>query len=137
MKAWAVLLCSLMLAACATSPLPEQPPRLFDDRLFAPPSAPIAAADVFALSPRMKYYVNVEIAEQLRYKGRQRGLVDALYSKGELKLEYDAATTRNAAEAFDARAGNCLSLVIMTAAFAKWMGMPVRYQNVYTDETWS
>jgi len=45
--------------------------------------------------------------------------------------------TRNAAEAFAARAGNCLSLVIMTAAFAKEMGLTVKYQQGYIDETWS
>ena len=44
--------------------------------------------------------------------------------------------TRNAAEAFDARAGNCLSLVIMTAALAKELGFPVRYHRVYVDDTW-
>ena len=45
--------------------------------------------------------------------------------------------TRNASQAFAARSGNCLSLVIMTAAFAKELGMPVRFQQVFTDETWS
>ncbi len=58
-------------------------------------------------------------------------------NKAQLKLEYDGAFTRNAAEAFDARTGNCLSLVIMTAAFAKQLGVGVRYQNVYVDENWS
>jgi hypothetical protein len=33
--------------------------------------------------------------------------------------------TRNAAEAFAARSGNCLSLVIMTARFAKALDLPV------------
>jgi tetratricopeptide (TPR) repeat protein len=45
--------------------------------------------------------------------------------------------TRNAAQAFAARSGNCLSLVIMTAAFAKALDVPVTYQSAYTDETWS
>jgi Tfp pilus assembly protein PilF len=45
--------------------------------------------------------------------------------------------TRNAAEAFEARTGNCLSLVIMTAALAKEVGLPVRFQSVYVPETWS
>ncbi len=40
-------------------------------------------------------------------------------------------------EAFQARTGNCLSLVIMTAAFAKEVGLPVRFQSVYVPETWS
>ena len=55
--------------------------------------------------------------------------IDALYTQGELRLEYDARSTRTAAEAFDARMGNCLSLVIMTAAFAQEMGLIVRYQD--------
>jgi Tfp pilus assembly protein PilF len=137
MKTFAALLASLLVAACAGVPAPEPPARLYNDHLFASPSAPIWASDVFAVSPKMKHYINVEIAEELRQKGRHRGLADALYKEGDLKLEYDAAMTRNAAQAFDARAGNCLSLVIMTAAFAKYMGLPVRYQNVFTEETWS
>ena len=60
----------------------------------------------------------------------------ALYDAGELKLEYDAAQTRTAAEAYAARRGNCLSLVIMTAAFAKALGLEVHYQNVVVDESW-
>jgi Tfp pilus assembly protein PilF len=43
--------------------------------------------------------------------------------------------TRNAAQAFAARSGNCLSLVIMTAAFAKALGLPVQFQSVSVDET--
>jgi Tfp pilus assembly protein PilF len=43
--------------------------------------------------------------------------------------------TRNAAQAFAARSGNCLSLVIMTAAFAKSLGLPVQFQSVSVDET--
>jgi Flp pilus assembly protein TadD len=54
-----------------------------------------------------------------------------------LKLRYDSALTRTAAQTFDERAGNCLSLVIMTAAFAKALELPVRYQAVVTDESWS
>ena len=45
--------------------------------------------------------------------------------------------TRNAAQAFDARAGNCLSLVVMTAALAKELGLQVEYNSAYTEETWS
>jgi len=89
------------------------------------------------VSPEMKRYLESDVARLVRLRGRQRGLFEALYDRGQLKLEYDAAKTRNASEAFAARAGNCLSLVIMTAAFAKEMDFTVRYQNVFTDETWS
>ena len=97
----------------------------------------INATDVFALSPEMKRYLETDVARLVRLRGRQHGLFDALYDRAHLKLEYDAGMTRNASEAFAVRAGNCLSLVIMTAAFAKEMDFTIRYQNVFTDETWS
>jgi hypothetical protein len=140
MKRWVAVVVSLMLAACAGVQSPPQPQRaspLFHDELFAPPSQRISASDVFALSGEMDAYLKGDVARLIHSKGSQKGLFEALYDKGLLKLEYDAAKTRNASEAFAARAGNCLSLVIMTAAFARELGMPVRYQNVFVDETWS
>src|SRR5205823_9407557 len=43
----------------------------------------------------------------------------------------------NAAEAFEARSGNCLSLVLMTAALARELGLEVRYQRVFSEDSWS
>ncbi len=138
MTRFAVLLISLMLAACASPPPTAPTVALLHDALFAPPAqAPLSAAEIFAVSEPMKRYADHDIAAQLRNRGPQKGLLDALYSKRQLKLEYDAERTRTASEAFEVRAGNCLSLVIMTAAFAKHLGMQVSYQSVYTDETWT
>jgi tetratricopeptide (TPR) repeat protein len=127
----------VLLGACASAPPAPSPGVLFEDGAFAPASQPIAAADVFALSDDMRRYLDHELADSLRSKGFERGLVDALYKRSQLKLEYDSKLTRNAAEAFAARSGNCLSLVIMTAAFAKALEVPVTYQSAYADETWS
>jgi len=135
-----VLASATFLGACASTPpaSPAQPPlHLFDDAAFAPPSQRIDAAEVFAVSPAMKHYVEVEIAAQLRSQGRQRGFVDALHRKAQLRLDYDTDMTRNAAQAFDARSGNCLSLVVMTAALAKYLELPIRYQALVGHETWS
>ena len=138
MKHWIVLAACLALGACTSVAPPAAPAHhLLADGLFGPPSVPIRADEVFALSDAMRAYAAGDMQVLLRQRGQQQGLVDALYSKGQLKLEYDAVLTRNAAQAFEARAGNCLSLVIMTAAFAKHLGMPVRYQNVLVEETWS
>ena len=131
----AVLVLSLLLAACATRAT-KPAEGLFNDRLFQAPSEQVGADTLFALSPEMKQYLATEIAQQVRAKGEQRGLYDALYSKRQLQLDYDSAVTRNAAQAFAARSGNCLSLVIMTAAFAKELGIPVRFQSAYSEETW-
>jgi Tfp pilus assembly protein PilF len=137
MNKWACLLLSALLSACATAPAPLPNESLLKDSLFAAPSEHIDVKEVFALSPEMKDFLTGQIVVQLRTLGRQRGLVDALYSKTQLKLEFDSAMTRTAAQAFAARSGNCLSLVIMTGAFAKELGLSVRYQKVYVDETWS
>jgi hypothetical protein len=137
MRLSAILPLCLLLAACATAPLAPPPPSLFNDQLFRPASLRISVDDVFAVSPAMKRFLNTELAGQINARGLQQGFVDAVFTKGQLKLEYDATMTRNAAQAFDARAGNCLSLVIMTASLAKEIGLPVRYRSVYVDDSWS
>jgi tetratricopeptide (TPR) repeat protein len=129
----------LLAAGCATAPTPPPavPERLFVDAAFGPPAQPVDAHSVLALSPAMRHYLEAEIAPLLRQQGRQRGLVEALHRREQLRLEYDAEVTRTAAEAFDARAGNCLSLVVMTAALAKHLELPIQYQVLVGQESWS
>lgn len=135
MKPWTLALLSALLAACANAPVaPRQEPRFANDALFAAPSERMDARQVFALSDEMRRYVADQIAARARVKGRPVALIDALYAQSELKLTYDSSMTRNAAEAFASRSGNCLSLVIMTAAFAKELGLGVRYQKVFVDD---
>jgi hypothetical protein len=139
MKILATLLFAL-LAGCASAPPVHPPPapELFNDSAFRAPSQPISTAELFALSPAMRAYLHSPgFSQRLHDRGSVNGLLDALYDKGELKLEYDSTMTRTAAQTYTARSGNCLSLVIMTAAFAKELGMSVGYQSVNVDETWT
>ncbi|MES2958847.1 MAG: tetratricopeptide repeat protein [Pseudomonadota bacterium] len=139
-KLLALLVTASILGACASAPPPAatQPPlHLFVDSAFKAPAQRIEAAEIFALSPAMKRYLDVEIAPLLRSMGRQRGLVEALHSKAQLRLDYDTDSTRTAAEAFDARAGNCLSLVVMSAALARHLELPIQFQALLGQETWS
>ena len=132
------LFAALALAGCANLPAPPAPTALFADGLFRAPTQPVNGDQALALSPAMQQYLDHEIAQQVRREGGGRqGLISALYSREQLKLEYDATLTRNAAEAFEARRGNCMALVLMTAAFAKAMHMPVRFNSVYIDDIWS
>jgi len=133
------LVLACLLTGCAAPSSQRLPPvsTLFDDSRFIQPAVPPDAARLFAMSPAMRAHLDsAPFRAQLRNRGKERGLVAALYDAGELKLEYDSALTRTAAEAYDARRGNCLSLVIMTAAFAKALGVEVRYQNVVVEESW-
>jgi tetratricopeptide (TPR) repeat protein len=128
---------SLLLGACATVDH-AVPPSLLDGAQFAPPTEPIDPADTFRMSAAMHEYLENQILPAAHMAGGIRqALTDQLYNRSKLKLEYESSMTRNAAQAFDARSGNCLSLVIMTAAFAKELGLKVTYQSVGTDDIWS
>jgi Flp pilus assembly protein TadD len=81
----------------------------------------------------MKRFVRQELVAQ---RSPRQALIDAV-SQGQLRLEYDSARTRMAAEAFDARAGNCLSLVILTAALAKELDIAVQYNRATRSDMWS
>lgn len=130
---------ALLVAGCATPPTepPKPPPALFEDAAFGTPTHAPDPASVFALSPAMKTYLERDIGGLIRTYGAQRALVDALHTKAQLRLEYDAELTRTAAEAFERRSGNCLSLVVMTAALAKQLQLPIAYQALVGHETWS
>lgn len=140
MKTWLLLLFLVLLSGCAGPPSrpPAELASLFDDTAFPAPATPVGAADLFALSAPMRAHLDSSAFQKtLRDKGSARGLLAALYSKSDLQLDYDATVTRTAAQTYAERSGNCLSLVIMTAAFARELGMDVRFQNVQTGETWS
>ena len=134
MRLLAILFCAA-LAACAAAPPVSLPP-IFNDSDFAPASA-VDTGQVFALSDAMRQYVQTQVRQTGRNGNPRVALYEALYDKSRLKLEYDAAKTRNARETFEARSGNCLSLVIMTAALAHELGLQVRYQEVLGEESWS
>ncbi|MEP7299211.1 MAG: hypothetical protein ABI702_23760 [Burkholderiales bacterium] len=135
MKSLATLLISILLAACASTPAMPPAADLFRDELFKPPSAPIDPDSALAVSPEMRDYLKTHISRRSNQTDRRRQLIDALYH-GDLRLEYDAAITRTAAQAFTARSGNCLALTLMTAALAKQMGLTVRYQVAVGGESW-
>ena len=127
-----------LLAACAGAPpMLAAPAGLFHDELFAAPDEPVTTDGVFTVTDAMRRYLDVDIAYQLRTKGLQTGLAEALHTRNELRLEYDTTHTKNAGEAFATRSGNCLSLVIMTAAFAKELKVPFRYGSAVLEDAWS
>lgn len=136
----AVVLSALLGAGCASAPaVPTAPPTaLLADDLFPPPARPLPdAAAVLAPSDAMRRFVTEQLAEATRRVGARQALIDVVRDPRWLQLRYDTERTRTAAEAFDARAGHCLSLVVMTASLARTMGVPVTFQAVATPATWT
>lgn len=133
----AAILLAASLSGCAVAPAvtTRDIRPLLRDGLFRPPAEPIDSRAIFAFDAPMRHFLAREIVPQARYKDPRQALLDAL--SGKLRIDYDAAMTRTASQAFAAREGNCLSLVIMTAAFAQHLGIRVTYQEVYGYDTWS
>ena len=132
------LLLAVMLGACATAPVAPSAAHLLHDEFFQPPSERIEdAAAIFAVSDEMRHHLTFELARHFRSKSRAKGLSEALYSRNMLAIEYDGTLTRNAADTFRERSGNCLSLAIMTAALARELDLEVTYQSVIGEEQWS
>ena len=136
-----MLAVAVAVGACSTPPTAPPPPppsALLHDRLYPDQPPPLDRAEVFALTPAMQRFAETQLRRGgARSADPRRALLDALYSQRDLKLVYDAAFTRSAAEAFDARAGNCLSLVIMTAAFARHLDLPISFRQVIVDENYT
>lgn len=112
------------------------------DALFQPVEV-LSPDDLFRLDPIMRAHLERELRSPLRPDPSRpeattaaHRLVRALGSGGPLRLDYDASRTRTAQETFHERAGHCLSLVILTAAFADAMGLEVRFHSVPSAETW-
>jgi len=137
------------LAACATPPagggeelgreqlLSKLPSVLADESFAESELAARKAREALALSPAMEDLVRRTLEPMAARVGGPEALYSVLYERGRIGVEYSSDYTRNAAEAFEARKGNCLSLALMTAAFAKRLGIRVHYQLVRTPEAWS
>ena len=139
MKAALIALASSLIAlvaGCANAPPMPSANDLFHDEVFAAPSERIEPGAALAVSPAMRAYLAENFARRAGDNDRRRLLFNAL-KRGELKLDYDASTTRTASQAFDARSGNCLALVLMTAALAKELGLTVHYQQIVGIDAWS
>jgi len=131
------LVTGLLLAACAgpSTLLPGQlPPGIFDDTAFAGDRFEPDPRSAWLLTDAMRRALEAEVRPKTRSMGTVRGLIDVLSGDGVLHIDYDASVTRNAGEAFDARKGNCLSMVLLTAAFAEELGLEVRFQKVLTED---
>ncbi len=132
--AWGLAL-GLLVSGCSSTPQVDA--GVWDDGRFAPSAADTRPEQVWALSPAMQHFVDTQVRPLQRRHGTRDGLYLALRDHAALRLEYDAERTRNAAEAFEARAGNCLSLVAMTAAIARHLGVPYEVNEVHIAPIWS
>lgn len=138
---WLALGVAGLMVGCTGMPsAPHLSEAQWADLLPAPVGQAVAGPvpeQALVLSPAMRAYLDDRILPLARVLGRREAMLQALFEPGLLRLDYDSSRTRSAAEAFDARAGNCLSLVLMTAAFAQALDLNVGFQRVDSESSWS
>lgn len=135
-KPFIYLIFAFLLGCATQTPIASAPP-LFHDTLFETTKVALDPRDIFKLDQDMLDYINVDLGQQRKIDGGELALYEALYDKKKLRINYDASRTKTAIETFKDRTGNCLSLAIMTAAFAKAMDFPITYQEIRVGEQWS
>jgi Tfp pilus assembly protein PilF len=138
MKRWLLIALYLPFFAGCASPSVERPPveDFLRDQLFMPAVVAPQRDNVFAIDAQMRRHLAVASAQARVLGDPLESLVWSLLDDGRVRIDYDAQVTRNAAETFDARAGNCLSLVIMTVAMAKELGLRVKVQQFESPGVW-
>ncbi len=129
------LLCTA-ISACTQIPAITEIHPYLNDQAFKPAKHEFKPDDVFAIDQTMQNYLEKEVIPKAKKSSLQRALFDALTSTEHLKLDYDSEKTKNAREAFAAKNGNCLSLVILTAALAKHLDVKVHFQDVQVPQLW-
>ncbi|MGM9514149.1 hypothetical protein ACS5PK_07845 [Roseateles sp. DB2] len=145
--AWWLIACSVGLSACAHAPLEssteEASSRLgavLADDAFDGSTAALArmkADEALLFTDEMERFALRSLVNPADRGNSAQVLYGTLFERGRVMVEYSSDYTRNAHEAFRDRRGNCLSLALMTAAFAKRLGTGVRFQLLQSSELWS
>jgi len=122
------------LAACASlQPGKVTPPPL----QIAGPEVQVDDIDVLKLSPEMREFLSRYVLQYGSPQTRLELLTLAISSSGVLDFKYNENLTLTAAEAFKARAGNCIGFANMMVALARAAGLDARYQEVFIRPEWS
>ncbi|MCL1074265.1 tetratricopeptide repeat protein [Shewanella dokdonensis] len=131
---------SLLAGIGACTAVPEQSvdaPSLWQDQYFLPVSDIPEPTSIFALPPAVVRDVRFDFQHQsvAQRLSAQQWLAKYL-SAAEGGFRYQDNDTRIAADTFYQRHGNCMSLVILTAALAKILDVHVIFQSVKVAPVW-
>lgn len=149
-RPWGGLLVAIaaLLSGCASAPVDTAADEaalhrlegLLADDVFDGATASLArerAEQALQFSDEMEQFALRSLVNPADRGNSAQVLYGTLFERGRVMVEYSSDYTRNAHEAFHDRRGNCLSLALMTAAFAKRLGVGARFQLLQSTELWS
>ncbi|MBD2857915.1 hypothetical protein IB286_02770 [Spongiibacter sp. KMU-158] len=126
LTAYALLSLSIGLSACSTAPLNLPAPHATETQSllhledqFHLNNLATHFPDPLAITPEMKAFVKQHVPESLPEVGRLRYLTEALRNPRTFGISYHSGLTLTAAETFEQKHGNCISLTVLFIALAK------------------
>ena len=134
-RAFAIALCVLGLAGCASAPreaaLPELPWR---DAAFGYDAALVTVTreELFRLDPELLEKVRVPPGQSLSTEQRLKHLLATIFGPDGRRFSYAAGHSTTASETWRRQSGDCLSLTVLTYAVARAMDMAAQMQEVQT-----
>jgi Tfp pilus assembly protein PilF len=135
MSARALLVGALLLglAGCATPPPAPAAAQLpWHDEVFGYDAASVEAtrSNLFALGPDLQRRLQEHAVQGLSSRQQLNYLLDLLYGAKRERFQYAAGHTMGAAETWQRKRGDCLSLAILTFAAARELRISALMQEV-------
>ncbi|MGZ5194884.1 MAG: hypothetical protein ACXWJM_06555 [Ramlibacter sp.] len=135
MSARAMLVAAMLfgLVGCATPPPAPPPAQLpWHDEVFGYDAANVEATrnGLFALGPDLERRLKEHAVQGLSSRQQLNYLLDLLYGAKRERFQYAAGHTTGAAETWQRKRGDCLSLAILTFAAARELRISALMQEV-------
>lgn len=134
------LLCSIavLLSSCNTIDLDLafSEDATIHEQIFTQSEDLFADIDPLYINDEVKQLIDDHIDARLSEEERVNVLQNLLYSEDFLHVQYSDKKTHTAMEAFYAREGNCLGVMNLYVAMARYAGVEARFQTVDVQPSW-
>lgn len=130
--ATAALALSMALAGCASGPRGPEALVPWQDQAFdyQPSLVQVSQAELFRLDPEIERMARTALRPGDATAKRVEALMTAIMGADRKRFAYEAGHSTTAAETWQRRAGDCLSLTVLTYAVARAAGLDAQMQEV-------
>lgn len=131
------LLAVIHITACVNTPVFESRAEALQlDRLLDDIETPQPEDHLLHLPDAIRQQLSTVIPSNWSQTRRFRALRRYLFDENERNIQYKAEATLTAADTFEQRQGNCISVSNLFVASARYLGIDARYQTVWVRPTW-
>ena len=132
------LLLGLVLGGCGTAPVTQAqllPLWLDSEFAYQKSPKPLSAGDLFKLEPALVAELKAHKLTSTSVERRVRFLISTVLESKNQPFSYRVGRSTVAAETWESRRGDCLSLTVLTYAIARELGLKATMQEVPVPTT--